>query len=280
MYSTPLLPRWCGGTGLRGRAWGVIVASFALAIAAAALRRLLPIPHSHVGRHRVGQRGACLAVRCRPLAFFPPSPISVPTPTCWSALVRQRSLCSVVAPPVAVSSPPPPSRRRRFPLHANCGLGSSEWSPQILPSHAPRCIEGSVQRAASRTPARAVGEGRGARPRATDEQLVGVGQGVCALPSRREGIRCGRRCGPGGQEGGGRRWRKQRAGERARLQIRGRARGGAHVEHVAHDRDAGGVEAQRMVERRRGLPRAERTAYGAGRRAGRVAGGGGRPRGT
>ena len=49
-------------------------------------------------------------------------------------------------------------------------------------------VEGSVQRAASRTPARAVGEGRGARPRATNEQLVGVGQGVCALPSRREGI--------------------------------------------------------------------------------------------
>eukprot|EP00964_Phaeocystis_antarctica_P032958 scaffold18676_cov52-Phaeocystis_antarctica.AAC.1 len=38
------------------------------------------------------------------------------------------------------------------------------------------------------------GEGRGARPRATDEQLVGVGQGVinselCGLPSRKEGIR-------------------------------------------------------------------------------------------
>ena len=60
----PLLPRWCGGAGLRGRAWGAIVASFALAIAAAAPRRLLPIPHSHVERHRVGQRCACLAVRC------------------------------------------------------------------------------------------------------------------------------------------------------------------------------------------------------------------------
>eukprot|EP00964_Phaeocystis_antarctica_P074397 scaffold45742_cov55-Phaeocystis_antarctica.AAC.1 len=30
------------------------------------------------------------------------------------------------------------------------------------------------------------GEGRGARPRATDEQLVGVGQRVCGLPSRKE----------------------------------------------------------------------------------------------
>eukprot|EP00964_Phaeocystis_antarctica_P078703 scaffold48962_cov58-Phaeocystis_antarctica.AAC.4 len=40
-------------------------------------------------------------------------------------------------------------------------------------------------RAGPRTPARAVssgGEGRGARPRATNEQLVGVGQGACALP--------------------------------------------------------------------------------------------------
>ena len=54
--------------------------------------------------------------------------------------------------------------------------------------------------AASRNPARAVasrGEGRVAPPRATDEQLVGVGQGVCALSSRKEGVRCAARCGPG-----------------------------------------------------------------------------------
>eukprot|EP00964_Phaeocystis_antarctica_P102580 scaffold67915_cov54-Phaeocystis_antarctica.AAC.1 len=54
--------------------------------------------------------------------------------------------------------------------------------------------------AVSRTPARAIasrGEGRGACPRATDEQLVGVGQGVCALPSRKQGARCGARCGLG-----------------------------------------------------------------------------------
>eukprot|EP00964_Phaeocystis_antarctica_P045215 scaffold26017_cov39-Phaeocystis_antarctica.AAC.2 len=58
---------------------------------------------------------------------------------------------------------------------------------------------------------------------------------------------------------------------RARLQIGGRARGGAHREHDAHVRDAGGVEAQRLVERRRALPRVERRAYGEGRgvRAGR-----------
>ena len=43
----------------------------------------------------------------------------------------------------------------------------------------------------------------------------------------------------------------------------GRAGGGAHVEHVLHDRDAGGVEAQRLVERQRFLPRVERRACGA-----------------
>eukprot|EP00964_Phaeocystis_antarctica_P125261 scaffold88885_cov49-Phaeocystis_antarctica.AAC.3 len=65
---------------------------------------------------------------------------------------------------------------------------------------------------------------------------------------------------------------------RARLQIRSRARGGAHFEHAAHVRDAGGVEAQRLVERRRALLRVERRAYGVGRGAEyREAGGGGRP---
>ena len=49
------------------------------------------------------------------------------------------------------------------------------------------------------------------------------------------------------------------------MQIGSRARGGAHVEHVGHGCDAGGVEAQRLVERRRVLPRVERRACGAGR---------------
>jgi len=47
-----------------------------------------------------------------------------------------------------------------------------------------------LSRAASRSPARAIasgGEGRGARPRAADEQLVGGGQGVCALPESKGG---------------------------------------------------------------------------------------------
>eukprot|EP00964_Phaeocystis_antarctica_P039439 scaffold22564_cov67-Phaeocystis_antarctica.AAC.1 len=43
---------------------------------------------------------------------------------------------------------------------------------------------------------------------------------------------------------------------RAQLQIGGRARGGAYPEHGVHGRDAGGVEAQRLVERRRVLEHA------------------------
>ena len=62
-------------------------------------------------------------------------------------------------------------------------------------------------------------------------------------------------------------------GLRARLQSWGRARGGAHVEHVAYLSDFGGVEAQRLVEHRRALPRVERrgircVARGAAREAG------------
>eukprot|EP00964_Phaeocystis_antarctica_P135920 scaffold100326_cov51-Phaeocystis_antarctica.AAC.4 len=96
-------------------------------------------------------------------------------------------------------------------------------------------------RAGPRTPARAVGEGRGARPCAPDEQLVGVGQGICALPIRKQGIRCGVRCKPNGGRA---------AGDGGPSSMQG-AWGGAHVEHVAHVCDAGGVEAQRLVERRR-----------------------------
>eukprot|EP00964_Phaeocystis_antarctica_P049980 scaffold28957_cov67-Phaeocystis_antarctica.AAC.3 len=76
--------------------------------------------------------------------------------------------------------------------------------------------------AASRTPARVIasrGEGRGARPRATDEQLVGVGQGVRVLPSQKESTRCGVRYGPEGKRawgsGGARGGRYWRVGGRA-----------------------------------------------------------------
>ena len=85
------------------------------------------------------------------------------------------------------------------------------------------------------------------------------------------------------REAGGRRAiavQAQRAGERARLQIGSRARGGAHVEHDGHGCDFGLVEAQRLVERRRILPRVERRADGAVRAAARKAAGSGRPRGT
>ena len=54
--------------------------------------------------------------------------------------------------------------------------------------------------------------------------------------------------------------------------------GGAHLEHVFHGCDFGCVEAQRLVELRRVLPRVERRAYGAVRGAGLEAGGGGRRR--
>eukprot|EP00964_Phaeocystis_antarctica_P017046 scaffold9391_cov52-Phaeocystis_antarctica.AAC.3 len=53
-------------------------------------------------------------------------------------------------------------------------------------------VRATREASASRTPARAVasrGKGRVAPPRATDQQLVGVGQGVCGLPGRMEGIR-------------------------------------------------------------------------------------------
>eukprot|EP00964_Phaeocystis_antarctica_P148343 scaffold115172_cov97-Phaeocystis_antarctica.AAC.1 len=73
---------------------------------------------------------------------------------------------------------------------------------------------------------------------------------------------------PGAAGGGGRPRCTQRAGEGSTVQIGGRARGGAHGEHGAHVCDAGGVEAQRLVERRRVLPRVERRAYGLGQRVG------------
>ena len=74
------------------------------------------------------------------------------------------------------------------------------------------------------------------------------------LPSRKEGIRCGAKCGPAdGRDGQGTR--------------------GAHVEHVVHVCDAGRVEAQRLVERHRALPSRKGSigrgvTCGAGRREG------------
>ena len=49
------------------------------------------------------------------------------------------------------------------------------------------------------------------------------------------------------------------------MQVGGRARGAAHFEHPVHNCGARGVEAQRLVERRRLLPSIERRACGVGR---------------
>eukprot|EP00964_Phaeocystis_antarctica_P067084 scaffold40596_cov57-Phaeocystis_antarctica.AAC.1 len=65
---------------------------------------------------------------------------------------------------------------------------------------------------------------------------------------------------PGRREAAGNRGARSVQG-RDRLQIGGRARGGAHREHAGHGCDVGGVEAQRLVERIRILPRVERRAY-------------------
>ena len=77
-------------------------------------------------------------------------------------------------------------------------------------------------------PARAIasrGEGRGARPGATDEQLVGVGQGVCVLPNRKGAYGAGRgaRAVGGGCAAGDGGARSVQG--RTRLQIRGQGRG-------------------------------------------------------
>jgi len=115
-----------------------------------------------------------------------------------------------------------------------------------------------LSRAASRSPARAKasgGEGRGAHPRAADEQLVGGGQGVCALPESKGGrvyYGGGEVCVPGGGREGTRRQRRHARGPTQGPGAKGTR--GAHLEHEAHVSDAGGVKAQRLVEGRRALP--------------------------
>ena len=82
-------------------------------------------------------------------------------------------------------------------------------------------------------------------------------EGRRGLPSRREGMRCGgKRC----ELGGERAWGLMVAHKRhawgwpdSRFGGQGHARS-AHAEHDAHVCDAGGVEAQWLVEGRRGLP--------------------------
>ena len=69
--------------------------------------------------------------------------------------------------------------------------------------------------------------------------------------------------------------RGEGAGQQLGFNVQGRGsaadwgqgtRGGAHIEHEGHARDAGGVEAQRLVERKRGLPRVEKTGMRCGAR--------------
>ena len=69
--------------------------------------------------------------------------------------------------------------------------------------------------------------------------------------------------------------RREASGDRGASSVRGGlgcrfGEGGAHVEHVEHVRDFGRVEAQRLVERRRGLPRVERKGIRCGARYIRV----------
>ena len=83
---------------------------------------------------------------------------------------------------------------------------------------------------------------------------------------------------PGRREAAGDRGASSVRG-RARLQIGGRPRGGAHVEHLVHACDAGGIEAQRLVEGVRPLPSRKKGIRGCGVRyglgGGRACSGGG-----
>ena len=87
-------------------------------------------------------------------------------------------------------------------------------------------------------------------------------------------MRCGTRLRAGRREGVGLRRHKRHAREKARLEaVGGQGTRGAHLEHVAHGRDLGGVKAQRLVERPRVLPsrregHAMRGEVRAGRREG------------
>jgi hypothetical protein len=107
-------------------------------------------------------------------------------------------------------------------------------------------------------------------------------EGRRLLPSRREGMRCRGERGASREAGGpgvvaAHKRHARGTGPTQGLGAKGTR--GAHPEHVEHGRDAGGVEAQRLVEGRRALPSrrermrcgGERCEPGSGRARGVVA---------
>ena len=76
-----------------------------------------------------------------------------------------------------------------------------------------------------------------------------------------------------GREGVGKPRRCNQRARRPRLWGLRVGRCGAHHKHADHARDAGRVEAQRLVERRRALPSRKGKAWEEARHAGRQAGG-------
>ena len=93
------------------------------------------------------------------------------------------------------------------------------------------------------------------------------------LPSRKAGMRSGKRCGPGGVKALGVVATQAAYTGMDRHKAGGQGTRGAHVEHAAHVRDLGRVEAERLVERSlsspRLLPSGEARACNAGRGAAR-----------
>ena len=84
------------------------------------------------------------------------------------------------------------------------------------------------------------------------------------LPSRKQGMRCGASCASRKAWKLGRRREAAAGASVARTRRTGDCMEGrrAHGEHGKHVRDAGGVEAQRLVERRRALPSLPRGSKG------------------
>ena len=183
--------------------------------------------------------------------------------------------------------------------HVRGGLRAGRWEAGSGTKTSAVCARGvCTQRAGERAATADIGgEARG-EARTSNMKRMFVTREVsklrgwlkadaCCRGSQAGHTRCGAGCGPGGG------WRQ--ACKRARLarsgQGRGlrlcrfisgamRARGAAHGKHELHVRDAGGVQAQGLVEGLRDLPRVASRAHGAGRAAGPEAGGRRRAAGT